>query len=295
MTSRSCRPSSPSPRSWTGRCPGGSSSSRSSATTSTSAAPTWSAWSSTGAWSARAASPPPGRFRTRVITDGVTPSLHVDYKNTKIKQYHKEGRALRTETTINDARDFRIGKRLPNLPALRRIGHTANRRLLAVQRLRHDPTDGTTALTAITQPVTTDTGARVAGLRLGEHRAHALLSALCQFRLLPAGFTSRDLRHHLASLLGHPEPMTSGQTSYDLRRLRIHGLIHRIPHTHRYRVTDTGLRHALFLTRLHDRFLRTGLAELSDPDPPAPSRLRAAAHTYETALDDLTRRSGLAA
>jgi len=38
----------------------------------------------------------PGRFRTRVITDGVTPSLHVDYKHTTIKQYHKQGRALRT-------------------------------------------------------------------------------------------------------------------------------------------------------------------------------------------------------
>jgi len=113
----------------------------------------------------------PGRFRTRIITDGVTPSLHVDYKNTKIKQYHKEGRALRTETTINDTRDFRIGKRLPNLPALRQVGHTANRRLLAVQRLRHDPHDGITALTAITQPATTDTGARVAGLRLTDPRA----------------------------------------------------------------------------------------------------------------------------
>jgi hypothetical protein len=44
----------------------------------------------------------PGTFRTRVITDGVTPSLHVDYKNSKIKQYHKLGKAIRTETTIND-------------------------------------------------------------------------------------------------------------------------------------------------------------------------------------------------
>jgi hypothetical protein len=237
----------------------------------------------------------PGRFRTRVITDGVTPSLHIDYKNTKIKQYHKEGRALRTETTINDPRDFRIGKRLPNLPALRRIGTTANRRLLGVQRLRHDPTNGTAAITAITQPVTTDTGTRVAGLRLGDRRAHALLATLCLFRLLPHGFTSRDLRHHLASLLGRTEPMTSGQTSYDLRRLRVHRLIHRIPHSHRYQVTDTGLRQALFLTRLHDRFLRTGLAELTDPDPPTPSRLRTAAHAYETALNDLAHRSALAA
>jgi hypothetical protein len=64
----------------------------------------------------------PGRFRTRVITDGVIPSLHVDYKSTRIKQYHKEGRALRTlrtETTINNTRDFGIGKKLKNLPALR--------------------------------------------------------------------------------------------------------------------------------------------------------------------------------
>src|SRR5206468_4464694 len=61
--------------------------------------------------------PTPGVFRTRVITDGVTPSLHIDYKHTKIKQYHKEGRALRTETTINDTNDFAIGKRLTNLPA----------------------------------------------------------------------------------------------------------------------------------------------------------------------------------
>jgi hypothetical protein len=50
----------------------------------------------------------PGPFRTRVITHGVTPSLHVDYKHTRIKQYHKEGKALRTETTINDTTDFSI-------------------------------------------------------------------------------------------------------------------------------------------------------------------------------------------
>ena len=70
----------------------------------------------------------PGRFRTRVLTEGVVPSLHVDYKNTKIKQYHKEGRALRTETTINNTRDFNINKGLMNLPALREIGFQANRR-----------------------------------------------------------------------------------------------------------------------------------------------------------------------
>ena len=80
----------------------------------------------------------PGRFRTRVITEGVTPSLHVDYKHSRIKQYHKQSQALRTETTINDTRDFGVGKRLHNLPALREIGFYANRRLLDVQRISAD-------------------------------------------------------------------------------------------------------------------------------------------------------------
>jgi hypothetical protein len=77
--------------------------------------------------------PTPGRFRTRVLTEGVIPSIHVDYKRSRIKQYFKENRALRTETPINDTRDFGIGKRLHNLPALREIGFPANRRLLGVQ------------------------------------------------------------------------------------------------------------------------------------------------------------------
>ena len=80
-------------------------------------------------------------FRTRVITEGVTLPLHIDYKRSRIKQYHKEGhRTLRTETTINDPHDFDIGKRLSNLPALRRIGFQANRRLLDVQRISQDCT-----------------------------------------------------------------------------------------------------------------------------------------------------------
>jgi hypothetical protein len=77
-----------------------------------------------------------GSFRTRVITDGVIPSLHIDYKG--IKQYHKEGQALRTETTINNTRDFYIGKSLRNLPALRKIGFQANRRLLETESITHD-------------------------------------------------------------------------------------------------------------------------------------------------------------
>jgi hypothetical protein len=119
---------------------------------------------------------------------------------------------------------------------------------------------------------------------------------LCVFRLLPHGFTNAVLRHHLAPLLGKtPDLMTSGQITYDLRRLRLHGLIERIPGTFRYQVTDTGIRTARFLVRVHDHVLRTGLTEITDPSPPAPTALRAADRAYQAALDDLTRHAGLAA
>jgi hypothetical protein len=105
----------------------------------------------------------PGRFRTRVITDGVIPSLHVDYKNTRIKQYHKEGRALRTETTINNTRDFGVGKLLKNLPALRQIGFQANRRLLDVQKISRDCSIGEDAFDRVVCPAEVD-GQRASAL-----------------------------------------------------------------------------------------------------------------------------------
>ena len=240
--------------------------------------------------------PTPSRFRTRIITDGVTPSLHVDYKNSKIKQYHKLGKAIRTETTINETRDFGVGKRLTNLPALRQIGFTANRRLLAAQILSHDPIDGAAALAQVTDPVISPAGTRVAGMRFTDPRVQALLAVLCIFRLLPNGFTHAGLRHHLAPLLGkEPGQMTSGQITYDLRRLRLHGLIERIPRTFRYRVTSTGLPTAMLLTRAHNRIFRAGLAELTDPSPPIPTQLRTADRAYQAAIDALIRNAGAAA
>lgn len=238
----------------------------------------------------------PGSFRTRILTDGVAPSLYLYYKNDQIKQYFKEGRALRTETTINQPHDFKIGKRLTNLPALAEVGFTANRRLLDVECISHDPADGAAALAALTGPITTPTGTRIPGMRFTDRRVQALLSACCALAQLPAGFTNRVLRTHLAPLLGlAPEDMTSGQLSYDLRRMRAHGLIERMPGTNTYKITTAGTRHALFLTRLAQLFLIPGLAQLTDPDPPAPSRLRAASRAYEIAINDLAQHAGLAA
>jgi hypothetical protein len=227
----------------------------------------------------------PGRFWTRVVTDGVNPSLHVDYKSARIKQYHKEGRALRTETVINNAWDFRIGKRLVNLPALREVGFQANRRLLDVQRISHDPTIGEAALVGLTQPVVVDRQ-RASALPFGDGRTQTLLSSLVIFRLQPAGFAARDLRRHLAPLLGiEPDELRQGRLSYELRRLRLHRLIERIPRTHRYRVTDRGLRVALFFTRAYARLLRPGFAQLLAGISPTRAPIRRALDQFQLAID----------
>ncbi len=237
----------------------------------------------------------PGRFRTRVITAGVTPYLYVDYKHTRIKQYHKAGRALRTETTINDTRDFALGKRLCNLPALRAVGFAANRRLLGVQRISHDCAIGEAALTRLTQPVVAH-GQRAPALRFADPRVHTLLAGLVLFRLLPHGFSHRVLRAQLALLLdSDPSRLTQGRMTYDLRRLRLHGLIERIAGTHRYRVTDFGLRSALFFTRTYTRLLRPGLAQILATSLPTQSRLQSRFHQLELAMDQWVEQANLAA
>lgn len=232
----------------------------------------------------------PGTFRTRVITEGVTPSLHVYYKSSKIKQYHKEVpqqplTGARTETTINNARDFSLSKRLSNLAALRQVGFQANRRLLDVQRLSHDPSLGEVAFQQLHQPREVN-GQRVPALRSTDSRVLVLWSALVLFRLLPSGFASRDLRKHLASLSGQPpQSMTPGRMTYDLRRLRLHGMIERIARTHRYQVTDFGLRVALFFTRVQARLIRPALSEFMPHSPPVDSKFRQAFEKLEAEIN----------
>jgi hypothetical protein len=113
----------------------------------------------------------PGRFRTRVVTEGVLPSLYIDYKSSRIKQYFKEGQALRTETTINDSYDFGVGRRLENLSALRELGFTANRRLLDVQRASQDCRVGEDVFREVTSPRQVNTKRASASAKARRQRA----------------------------------------------------------------------------------------------------------------------------
>lgn len=210
----------------------------------------------------------PGRFHTRVINAGVDPAIQVHYRHSKVKQYFKEGRALRTETTVNDTRDFGIGRLLTdaNWDALVAIGRDINQRLLDAQLDACQCAPDAATLQHIVLPSTHD-GQPAPGLRFGDPRVMALLACLCAFTHLIDGFTNRSLRTLIAQLLPDYD---ARRMTYDLRRLRRKGLIRRLPRSNRYELTSTGRRLAVFFTKTYTRIVNPSLAEL---DPTLPDQI----------------------
>jgi hypothetical protein len=240
----------------------------------------------------RTTPPPPFGYRTRVITDGVQPSLHIEYKHSHVKQYFKEQHALRTETTINNPNDFYVNKGLANLSHLRDLGHQVNRKVLEVERVSQQCVLTQDALDRLQSP-TVEAGQRVSALRFGDPRVMALLQALTGFAHLPHGFRNRDLRPQVEALLGRSYSRT--QMTYDLRRLRLKGLIHRIPNTHRYTATTYGLKIAFFYSKLYLRILRPQWNALLPESDLLPRPLRTALDQLDAAIQKLQEEAAFAA
>jgi hypothetical protein len=116
----------------------------------------------------------------------------------------------------------------------------------------------------------------------------ALVGALCQTLLAATGFTSKNLRVLIARLLG--SAYTPGQMTYDLRRLRLNGLIRRLPHTNRYSLTEDGVRIAVFYTKVYNRLL---VPLTAANQPQAPPDLRAALTAITRHVDDYASRARL--
>jgi hypothetical protein len=203
----------------------------------------------------------PGQFRTRVIQDGVHPSLHINYKDFDLKPYCKEGRGCRTEGTFRNPRDFGINKGLPNLPYLAKIGRQINRRLLEVDRVSHNSSLSGDSIQRVVQPTVTEDGRKSPALKFGQPRVMVLLLALTLFHHRIDGFRNSDLRMQVADLLGRSTAeYTSNQMTYDLRRLRLKGLIYRPPGQNRYFVTPHGWKVVRLFSRLAARVFRPAMA-----------------------------------
>ncbi|MGH9284587.1 MAG: hypothetical protein ACRD0M_02780 [Acidimicrobiales bacterium] len=192
----------------------------------------------------------------------------------------KEGRALRIETVINDPRDIGCNRRLEHLPELVAKARAVNSRLLMIERAGQGCAIGSALFERIHQPYVWE-GQRTGAFRFGDTRAMALAGALCMSVHAVAGFTNKSLRSLVAGLLG--TDYSTNQMTYDLRRLRLHGLIEHQPRSHTYTLTPEGIRVAVFYTKLDTRLLRP----LLDADkPPAPLELRRALATIEHIVAD---------
>jgi hypothetical protein len=245
----------------------------------------------------RAAKQTPGRFATQVITRGVYPRIEIGYKSSHAKAYFTQERALRVETTINNATDFNLKKtrNAGNWRALRQTGAEINARFLAALGENEPALPDNATLTAVVLP-SVHAGQRAPGLRFGDPRVTALLGALCVFDHLWHGLTNASLRAQMAQLFDRA--YSSNKATYDLRRLRLKGLIERLPGSHRYQVTSYGRRIATFFTRLTSRVVVPALSQLDHATRPsrgAPSRLALAWRAYDNQLRALLQQAGLTA
>ena len=220
--------------------------------------------------------PAGGGFKTKIdrFCDLVT--LNVFYKNSRLKQYLKDGVALRIETVVNDPKDLRCNRLLPNLPELQAKARAINGRLLETETAGQGRALVSPVIERITKPTVTGDGRKAPALRFGDLRVQALAGAIAGMLMAVTGITSRTLRGWMTGLLNRPYSMN--QASYDLSRLARNGLITRVPGRNRYTLTRDGLLFAHFYTKVYDHILRPLMA----PDrPSAPPELAAALDTLD--------------
>jgi len=222
-----------------------------------------------------------GQFKTKVITRGTEVTVNAFYKHSRIKQYLKDGRALRVETVINAPGDLGCQRRLHNLDELQARARAVNARLLQTERAGQGCVLANPVFERIAHPTVDAAGRRATAMRFGDSRVQALAGALCVTVGAVTGITNRSLRALMTGLLGAPYSMT--QASYDLARLRRNGLITRRPHANTYDLTPDGLKFAVFYTKVHDRVLAPLFAA---GQPQAPPQLRAALTTIQRHIDD---------
>jgi len=229
----------------------------------------------------------PSEFHTKVIREGVLPCIRVRYKHSALKQYFKDGRALRTEMMINNPYDFGCKRSLSQFSYLFQLGLQINNRLLDQQHVSQDcflPLDEVHYLSQST----VKNGQRASALRFADPRVMSLFAAIVNHAYLPGEMRNKTIRQTVAQLMGvSNDDYSTSQMSYDLRRLRLKGLIERIPKSHNYKLTELGAKVATFFVKLYERVFRPGMAALI-PCQKFPSDLAEALNNISQVIDAWT-------
>jgi hypothetical protein len=203
-----------------------------------------------------------GRFLGEVTSDVRRREEGVRIKHrlnsNSIKMYDKQGSVLRVETTINDARDIkvyravegdpegpkawrRLRKGVSDLHRRSQVSQAANERYLDALGAAGQTTPLGELADGVTRRVTWQ-GRPVRGLNPLSSGDAALLAAVSRGEFTINGFRNRDLRAILYTASSSPaETRTqASKITRQLRMLRAHGLIKKVPKTHRYVLTDRG-------------------------------------------------------
>jgi hypothetical protein len=188
-----------------------------------------------------------------------------------IKMYDKAGSVLRIETTIANPLPFKVfrpldstrsrsrklawrplRKGIADLHRRAQVSQLSNHRYLDALAAVEDSTRLGEILDRVSTPVTYH-GRRARPLRIGDPTDLALLQAVARAEFSTAGFRNRDLRPLLYPRRANPHDQTalSAKLTRQLRLLRAHGIIHKLPKSHRYQLTKNGrlLTAALFAMR----------------------------------------------
>jgi hypothetical protein len=215
-------------------------------------------------------------FRTAIDQHCQMVTINVFYKNSRVKQYLKDGVALRIETVINSPDDLGCRRTLGHLPELQAKARAINDRLLHTEIAGQGTVLVSPVIERITRPTLTREGRKAPALRFGDLRVQALAGAMAAMLFTVTGITNKTLRGLMTGLLHRPYGMN--QASYDLSRLARNGLIARVPGRNRYTLTPDGLLFAHIYTKVYDHVLRPLMA----PDRPnAPPELTAALDTLD--------------
>jgi hypothetical protein len=215
----------------------------------------------------------PSEFHTRVLREGVQPIIRIHYKHSALKQYLKDGRALRTEMVFNNTLDFGILRGVQHFAELVQLGYHFNDRLLEQEQISQDCFLSLQEMRKLGQSSLLEDGQRASALRFADPRTMAVLEVLACHAYIPKEIGNSSLRGAVAQRLeGVLDTYSSAQMTYDLRRLRLKGLIERINNSHRYHLTVLGMKVVTFFTKLYHRLFALGLAALL-PDQTFPSDL----------------------
>ena len=234
------------------------------------------------------------------------PVIRSHYKNGFIKQYVRDRRILRTEPATNNVfEDYGVRKAVENLPQLRQKLGTIIDNYFDVQQDILETFVDRGQFQRLGEPTVLPNGKRVPGLKPNHRRQLALMQALVRFSQLAAGgtFSTPELHPHAAAALGcSTADYKLGSLRYELSKLRAKGLVKKIPHSRRYRLTREGYQVCLLYLKISERVyapLTAAILKRVDGDSRLDStkltKLDRAYQSVLTSLDRLAHELGLQA